>query len=125
MNIIKLIYNKFYIAAKHASALEVLRKIELIRNEAPTCAAWLLFGNNLESYFPSAFVKVGRFRSPTRIIDDREMHGTFGNQLDGIIGWFKEKLETDIRELKKLKIKGVLISEGQTGRGTAYCLKGS
>jgi ATP-dependent DNA helicase RecG len=61
---------------------EFLRKMELIRDETPTRAALLLFGKNPESYFPSAFLKMGRFRSPTLIVDDREAHGTLFDQLD-------------------------------------------
>ena len=68
--------------------------MELIRDGAPTRAALLLFGKNPESYFPSAFVKMGRFRSPTLIVDDREAHGALLDQLDEIMGWFRERLET-------------------------------
>lgn len=73
---------------------EFLRKMDLIRDESPTRAALLLFGKNPESYFPSAFVKMGRFRSPTLIVDDREAHGPLLEQLDVAMGWFRERLET-------------------------------
>jgi len=73
---------------------EFLRKMELIRDETPTRAALLLFGKNPESYFPSAFLKMGRFRSPTLIVDDREAHGTLFDQLDEATNWFRERLET-------------------------------
>lgn len=79
---------------KQASDYEFLRKMELIREGAPTRAALLLFGKNPESYFPSAFLKMGRFRSPTLIVDDREAHGTLFDQLDEAISWFRERLET-------------------------------
>ncbi len=39
-------------------------------------------------------MKLGRFRSPTLIVDDREMHGSLLNQLDGTMAWFRERLET-------------------------------
>ena len=74
---------------------EVLKKLELIKNEKPTRAALLLFGEKTQSYFPSAFLKIGRFRSPTHILDDREIHGTLIDQLDGAMGWFRERLETE------------------------------
>jgi len=73
---------------------EFLRKMELICDETPTRAALLLFGKNPESYFPSAFVKMGRFRSPTLIVDDREAHGALFDQLDEAMNWFRERLET-------------------------------
>ncbi|MES2615951.1 MAG: helix-turn-helix domain-containing protein [Bdellovibrionota bacterium] len=73
---------------------EFLRKIELIRDCVPTRAALLLFAKNTDTYFPSAFLKIGRFRSPTNIVDDREVHGTLFDQLDGAMSWFRERLET-------------------------------
>lgn len=77
------------------SQLEFLRKIDLIRNEIPTRAALLLFGKNPEFFFSSAFLKLGRFRSPTHIVDDREIHGNLFEQLNGAINWFRERLETE------------------------------
>lgn len=73
---------------------EFLRKMDLIRDETPTRAALLLFGKNPESYFDSAFLKMGRFRSPTLIVDDREAHGTLFDQLNEATNWFRERLET-------------------------------
>lgn len=77
-----------------SSDYEFLRKMELIKDGTPTRAALLLFGKNPESYFPSAFVKMGRFRSPTLIVDDRETHGALLDQLDEAMAWFRERLET-------------------------------
>lgn len=65
-----------------SSKYDLLRKMELIQNDIPTRAALLLFGNNPESYFSSAFIKMGRFRSPILIVDDREIHGSLITQLD-------------------------------------------
>lgn len=73
---------------------EFLRKMELICDGTPTRAALLLFGKNPESYFSSAFLKMGRFRSPTLIVDDREAHGTLFDQLEEATNWFRERLET-------------------------------
>ena len=80
---------------KHASDEDVLRKLELIKDGKITRGAILLLGNNPDSFFPSAFLKMGRFRSPTHIVDDREVHGTLIQQLDGAINWFRERLETE------------------------------
>jgi len=74
---------------------EFLRKIDLIQNTTPTRAALLLFGKKTENYFPSAFLKLGRFRSPTHIVDDREAHGSLIDQLDGAMAWFRERLSTE------------------------------
>lgn len=80
---------------EQATSQDVLRKLELVKNDVPTRAALLLFGKNPGSYFPSAFLKLGRFRSPTHIVDDREIHGTLMAQLDGAMNWFKERLITE------------------------------
>lgn len=80
---------------EQASEWEILKKLELIKDQKPTRAALLLFCNNPETYFSSAFLKIGRFRSPTLIVDDREIHGTLIDQLDGALGWFRERLETE------------------------------
>ncbi|HEX4044920.1 MAG TPA: ATP-binding protein, partial [Gammaproteobacteria bacterium] len=67
----------------------------LMRNELPTRAALLLFGKNPNAFFPSAFLKIGRFRSLTHIVDDREVHGALPKQLDEALNWFRERLETE------------------------------
>ena len=76
-------------------SIKFLQKMELIKDDKPTRASLLLFGNNPRSYFSSGFLKLGRFRSPILIIDDREAHGTLINQLDETMAWFKERLETE------------------------------
>jgi len=58
------------------NSVNFLQKLELVKGDTPTRAALLLFGKNPETYFPSAFLKIGRFRSPTVIVDDHEVHGT-------------------------------------------------
>jgi ATP-dependent DNA helicase RecG len=78
-----------------ASEMDLLRKIKLIIDDRPTRASLLLFGNDPEKYSNSAFIKLGRFRSPTHIVDDREIHGTLLEQLDGTMAWFRERLETE------------------------------
>lgn len=79
----------------NTSDQEVLRKLEFIRDGIPTRAALLLFGKKPESFFSSAFLKLGRFRTSTLIVDDREIHGNLFEQLDGAINWFRERLETE------------------------------
>lgn len=78
-----------------ASDEEILKKLELIRDKKPTRAALLLFGKSPNSFFSSAFLKMGRFRSPTHIVDDREIYGTLSEQVEGAMGWFRERLETE------------------------------
>lgn len=78
----------------HATQEAFLRKLELIKDGTITRAALLLFGKNTDAHFPSAFLKIGRFRTPTVIVDDREVHGSLINQLDGAMSWFRDRLTT-------------------------------
>lgn len=80
---------------EQVSNFEFLRKIGLIQGTIPTRAALLLFGKDPEQYFFSAFLKIGRFRSLTHIVDDREAHGSLIQQLDGAMTWFRERLSTE------------------------------
>lgn len=55
------------------SNLDFLKKIEMIKEDKPTRASILLFGNNPGSYFSSAFLKLGRFRSLLEILEFRRI----------------------------------------------------
>jgi ATP-dependent DNA helicase RecG len=76
------------------SEREFLEKLELLKDSRPTRASLLLFGKKTTSYFPSAFLKLGRFRSPILIVDDREVEGTLLEQVEGAMAWFRERLQT-------------------------------
>ncbi|MBK8575371.1 MAG: putative DNA binding domain-containing protein [Elusimicrobia bacterium] len=73
---------------------QVLKKLDLMREGKPTRAAVLLFGKRPQKFYPQAVVKVGRFRNETLIVDDREIEGSLFDQVDGAIGYFREKLDT-------------------------------
>ncbi len=72
----------------------VLQKLGLLRDGQVLRAAVLLFGKETQRFYPAAFVKVGRFRSPTHIVDDREIYGTVFDQVEGTLGYFREHLTT-------------------------------
>jgi ATP-dependent DNA helicase RecG len=72
----------------------VLEKLGLVREGQLLRAAILLFGKEPQRFYPSAFVKIGRFRSPTLIVDDREIYGTLFDQVENTIFYFREHLET-------------------------------
>ena len=80
--------------ASGITAPELLQKLKLIRKGRPTRAAILLFGKVPQDFYRSALVKVGRFRSETLIVDDREIEGTIFEQIEGVMGYFREKLDT-------------------------------
>ncbi len=73
---------------------EVLQKLDLLTGGKPTRAALLLFGKTPSRFYPSAFVKLGRFRSPTLIVDDREVSGTLLSQVEETMAWLRERLQT-------------------------------
>ncbi|MEW6298073.1 MAG: hypothetical protein AB1671_10080 [Thermodesulfobacteriota bacterium] len=73
---------------------EFLEKLELLKDGQLTRAALLLFGKRPTSYFPSAFLKLGRFRSPILIVDDREVEGTLLEQVEEAMSWFRERFQT-------------------------------
>jgi ATP-dependent DNA helicase RecG len=76
------------------SGREFLQKLDLLIGEKPTRAALLLFGKTPTRFYPSAFVKLGRFRTPTVILDDREVLGTLPNQIEETLAWLRERLQT-------------------------------
>jgi ATP-dependent DNA helicase RecG len=72
----------------------VLEKLGLLSEGRPRRSAVLLFGREPQRFYPSAFVKIGRFRSPALIVDDREVTGSLMEQIDGAMGYFREHLQT-------------------------------
>ncbi len=72
----------------------VLEKLGLLRDGQPLRAAVLLFGKEPQRFYPSALVKIGRFRSPTLIVDDREVASTLFDQIEGTMNYFREHLQT-------------------------------
>lgn len=78
----------------------LLIKLGLSENGKLTRAAVLLLGNNPQKFYPSALVKLGKFRSRTQIDDEREVTGCLIKQMEESMGWFRARLTT------KLEITG-------------------
>ncbi len=76
------------------SPTELLEKLELVKKGKPTRAAILLFGKNPQKFYSQAMLKIGRFRGETLIVDDRRIDGTLFDQVEGAMGYFREKLDT-------------------------------
>jgi len=73
----------------------VLRKLGLLSEEGtPTRAAVLLFGREPQYFYPQAFVRIGRFRSPTFVTDDHPIYGTLWDQVEGAMIYFRQHLQT-------------------------------
>lgn len=76
------------------SPMDLLKKLKLVRAGKPTRAAVLLFGKDPQEFYSQARLKIGRFRDETLIVDDRRFEGTLFEQVEGAIGYFREKLDT-------------------------------
>lgn len=71
----------------------VLQKLGLMREDRLLRAAVLVFGKAPERFYSSARVKVGRFRSPTDIVDDRLLGGSLLRQVEDTMLYFRERLQ--------------------------------
>lgn len=71
-----------------------LDKLGLTISGQPTRAAILLLGKAPQRFYSTAYIKAGRFKSPTMIVDDKEFGGTLFQQLDATMAWFRDRLET-------------------------------
>lgn len=80
-----------------SSAKAVLEKLELVKNGKPTRAAVLLFAEQPKKFYPTAFIKMGRFKSATLIVDDFEADGNLLNQLVESENWFRRVLQTELK----------------------------
>ena len=74
--------------------LEVLRKLELVKDGKPTRAAILLFGKNPQKFYIPAILKIGRFRPGNIIVDDKEIQGTAFDQVEEAMLYFRDRLQT-------------------------------
>jgi ATP-dependent DNA helicase RecG len=72
----------------------VLEKLNLLHEGKLTRAAVLLFGKEPQRFYTQAKVKIGRFRSATFIVDDREVAGSLFDQVENTMGYFREHLQT-------------------------------
>jgi ATP-dependent DNA helicase RecG len=71
---------------------EVLEKLKLLDDGKPTRAAILLFGKDVGRFHPLAYIKAGRFKSLTDIVDDIVFDGPLFEQLDKATIWFRDRL---------------------------------
>jgi len=74
--------------------LTVLEKVGLLQEGNVSRAAVLLFGRNPQHFYPQARVRIGRFRTGSLIVDDREIVGSLFDQVEAVMGYFRERLQT-------------------------------
>ncbi len=81
----------------------ILNNLDLIKDGKITRAGLLLFGKKPQSYFMSAYVRGGRFKGPTTIIDSKEFYGNLFQQLNDTMDFVKRhinvKFDINVRDL--------------------------
>ncbi len=75
-----------------ADSRSLLEKMHLLQDGTPTRAAVLLLGKDPKRFCSTAYIKAGRFKSATDILDDREFDGTLFQQLDRAMKWLQERM---------------------------------
>jgi ATP-dependent DNA helicase RecG len=75
-------------------ALTVLDKLKLLEGGQPIRATVLLFSASPQRFYPQARIRIGRFRTPTLIVDDREIGGSLFDQAEAVMHYFRERLQT-------------------------------
>jgi len=87
----------------------LLQKLHLCTKDSKlTRAAVLLFANNPQIHFPSAYAKVGRFKTDTEIIDTVIIEGNLFQQLEGIINVIKKHISVRFdTTVKDLSVEGL------------------
>ncbi|RKZ33056.1 transcriptional regulator [bacterium] len=92
--------------SKADSANKILENLELIKNGKLTNAAVLLFTKEPQRYFLNSFVRVGRFKTPTEIIDTVEIKGNLFEQVEGIIKAIKKNINVkfEINDIERKEV---------------------
>lgn len=72
--------------------LQVLEKLELIKEGKPTWAAILLFRKDIKRFLTQAAIHCGRFKEETIIIDDRMIEGTIIEQVDEAMDFIRKNI---------------------------------
>jgi ATP-dependent DNA helicase RecG len=70
--------------------VQVLKKMELIKDRKPTWAAGLLFCKDEERFLSQAIIHCGRFKDQTLVIDDRLIEGTLFEQIEETMNFVRK-----------------------------------
>ena len=71
----------------------VLRKLDLLVDGRLRRGALLLFGRRPQKDFHAAYVRMGRFKTDTIIVDDKFIEGNLFDQLDQVMQHFRQYLQ--------------------------------
>ena len=72
--------------------LQVLEKLELIKEGKPTWAAILLFGKDTNRSLSQATIHCGRFKEETIVIDDRMVKGAIPEQVEEAMDFIRKNI---------------------------------
>jgi ATP-dependent DNA helicase RecG len=72
--------------------LQVLEKLELIKEGQPTWAAILLFRKDVKHFLSQAAIHCGRFKEEIIVIDDRMIEGTVIEQVDEAMDFIRKNI---------------------------------
>ena len=75
--------------------LEILEKLELLKDGKPTWAAILLFGKRPQSPLTQAQVHCGRFKNNVKIIDDQLFAGSIIDQVDEVMNFIRKHINVE------------------------------
>ncbi|AKB28109.1 ATP-dependent DNA helicase [Methanosarcina siciliae T4/M] len=70
--------------------VQVLEKMELVKDGKPTWAAGLLFCKDGRRFLSQAVIHCGRFKDQTLVIDDRLIEGTLFDQIEEAMGFVRK-----------------------------------
>ena len=75
--------------------LQVLEKLELIKDGKPTWAAILLFHNHPQHFLSQAVIHCGKFKEGTVVIDDRMIGGTIIEQIEEAMDFIRKNINVE------------------------------
>ena len=97
----------------HEEPLEILKKLELIKEGKLTWAALLLFRKDTKYLRSLGLLHCGRFKEETIVIDDRMIEGTIVEQIDEAVDFIR----------KNISVKFVMTGKPQRDEVWDYPLK--
>lgn len=80
---------------------KILENLELVKDGKLTNAGLLLFGKEPQKYFLNSISRVGRFKTPTEIVDTIEIRGNLFVQVEKLIEAIKKHINV------RFEIKGI------------------
>ena len=75
--------------------IQVLEKLDLLKDGIPTWAAILLFRKDPHRFMSQAAIHCGRFKEETIVIDDRMIEGTIIEQIDEAMDFIRKNINVE------------------------------